>query len=132
MIFPPSARTARAPRTPGSADSTSLSRRSTAPSFPTAARFSWPRTTSTRPRCSNTQQLAARRDPHPRFEHHPDKGGTRPPSPRSATAHPSVGIVIGVLSRARFNLERLGHMVIGVYASNAAARYQIRARASSG
>lgn len=42
---------------------------------------------------------------------------------------PGVGIVVGVLSNnVGFNLERLGHMVIGVYPSNAASRYQIRGR----
>ncbi len=41
----------------------------------------------------------------------------------------SVGIVIGTInSNVGFNLERLGHMIIGVYACNAAARYQIRGR----
>ena len=42
---------------------------------------------------------------------------------------PNVGIVVGTLQRSvGYNLERLGHMTTGVYASNAASRYQIRGR----
>ena len=46
-----------------------------------------------------------------------------------ADNEPGVGIVVGILSNnVGFNLERLGHMVIGVYPSNPASRYQIRGR----